>query len=89
MEGIRTNARCKKVGLWSGGGVWKGGRQSGTYLYTSDMWVPPLGWTLGLWLYWISPAAKQGNGDSPGPFVSMIDRICVNLVVDLSENKID
>ena len=38
-KGIRTDTRCEKVGLWSGG-AWKGGRQSSTYPYTSDMWVP-------------------------------------------------
>ena len=30
-EGIRTDTRCKKVGLWSGGGAWKDGCQSSTY----------------------------------------------------------
>ena len=30
-EGIRTDTRCKKVGLCSGGGAWKEGCQSSTY----------------------------------------------------------
>ena len=24
-EGIRTDTRCKKMGLWNSGGAWKGG----------------------------------------------------------------
>ena len=42
-RGKRTDIRCRKVGLWSGGGAWKGDRQRRTYSYTSDMrvTVPP------------------------------------------------